>query len=139
MHSSERWAARRASNATNWNSYSNGAPGKTRHGRQKSLTEAIKTVRGRKASISENAHEIAESLKAPVSWKLVILCGVWYTTSIMTNASSKAILTALRKPVTLTIVQFLLVSFWSLVFHENDGYMHPSMHTLTVPYLRTMA
>jgi solute carrier family 35 protein E1 len=112
MHSSERWPARRASNANNWNSYSNGAPGKSRHGRQKSLTEAIKTVRGRKASISENAHEIAESLKAPVSWKLVILCGVWYTTSIMTNASSKAILTALRKPVTLTIVQFLLVSFW---------------------------
>jgi solute carrier family 35 protein E1 len=85
-----------------------------RHGRQKSLTEAIKTVRGRKASISENAHEIAESLKAPVSWKLVILCGVWYTTSIMTNASSKAILTALKKPVTLTIVQFLLVSFWCI-------------------------
>jgi len=89
-------------------------PGKNRHGRQKSLSEAIQTVRGRKASISENAHEIAESLKAPVSWKLIILCGVWYTTSIMTNASSKAILTALKKPVTLTIVQFLLVSFWCI-------------------------
>jgi solute carrier family 35 protein E1 len=85
-----------------------------RHGRQKSLSEAIQTVRTRKASISENAHEIAESLKAPVSWKLIILCGVWYTTSIMTNASSKAILTALKKPVTLTIVQFLLVSFWCI-------------------------
>lgn len=35
-------------------------------------------------------------------------------TSIMTNASSKAILTALPKPVTLTIVQFLLVSFWCI-------------------------
>jgi solute carrier family 35 protein E1 len=114
LHSSERWPARRASNTNNWSSYANGAPGKMRHGRQKSLTEAIKTVRGRKASISENAHEIAESLKAPVSWKLVILCGVWYTTSIMTNASSKAILTALKKPVTLTIVQFLLVSFWCI-------------------------
>jgi solute carrier family 35 protein E1 len=85
-----------------------------RHGRQKSLSEAIQTVRGRKASISENAHEIAEALKAPVSWKLIILCGVWYTTSIMTNASSKAILTALKKPVTLTIVQFMLVSFWCI-------------------------
>lgn len=114
LHSAERWPARRASNANNWNSWSNGTPGKTRHGRQKSLSEAIKTVRGRKASISENAHEIAESLKAPVSWKLIVLCGVWYTTSIMTNASSKAILTALPKPVTLTIVQFLLVSFWCL-------------------------
>lgn len=78
------------------------------------MSEAIKTVRGRKASVSENAHEIAESLKAPVSWKLVVLCGVWYMTSIMTNASSKAILTALPKPVTLTIVQFLLVSFWCI-------------------------
>lgn len=113
LHSSERWPARRASNANNWNTYSNGTAGK-RHGRQKSLSEAIKTVRGRKASISENAHEIAESLKAPISWKLIILCGVWYTTSIMTNASSKAILTALKKPVTLTIVQFLLVSFWCI-------------------------
>jgi solute carrier family 35 protein E1 len=111
LHSSERWPARRASNASSW---SNGAPGKMRHGRQKSLSEAIQTVRTRKASISENAHEIAESLKAPVSWKLIILCGVWYTTSIMTNASSKAILTALKKPVTLTIVQFLLVSFWCI-------------------------
>lgn len=114
LHSSERWPARRASNANNWNSWTNGTSGKTRHGRQKSLSEAIQTVRGRKASISENAHVIADSLKAPVSWKLIILCGVWYSTSIMTNASSKAILTALPKPVTLTIVQFLLVSFWCL-------------------------
>ncbi|KAM0713689.1 hypothetical protein Q7P37_010651 [Cladosporium fusiforme] len=115
FHSNERWPARRASNANNWNSWTNSSTaGKTRHGRQKSLSEAIKTVRGRKASISENAHEIAESLKAPVSWKLIILCGVWYMTSIMTNASSKAILTALPKPVTLTIVQFILVSFWCL-------------------------
>jgi len=42
------------------------------------------------------------------------LCGVWYSTSIITNTSSKAILTALPKPVTLTIVQFLLVSFWCI-------------------------
>ena len=36
------------------------------------MTEAIKTVRTRKASISENAQEIAESLKAPISLKLVV-------------------------------------------------------------------
>ena len=34
----------------------------------------------------------------------------------MTNTSSKAILTALPKPVTLTLMQFLLVSFWCLFF-----------------------
>lgn len=43
-----------------------------------------------------------------------ILCGVWYSTSILTNTSSKAILTALNKPVTLTIMQFFLVSFWCI-------------------------
>lgn len=40
------------------------------------------------------------------------LCGVWYSTSILSNTSSKAILTALPKPVTLTIVQFLFVCSW---------------------------
>jgi solute carrier family 35 protein E1 len=43
-----------------------------RHGRQKSLTEAINTIRTRKASMSQNAHEIADALKAPVSPKLVV-------------------------------------------------------------------
>lgn len=71
LHSSERWPGRKASQAKSWNSWANGA-GSARHGRQKSLSEAIRTVRTRKASISENAHEIAESLKAPVSLKLVV-------------------------------------------------------------------
>lgn len=43
-----------------------------RHGRQKSLTEAINTIRTRKASMSQNAHEIADALKAPISPKLVV-------------------------------------------------------------------
>lgn len=42
------------------------------------------------------------------------LCSIWYATSILTNTSSKAILTALPRPVTLTIIQFLLVSFWCI-------------------------
>jgi solute carrier family 35 protein E1 len=90
-----------------------------RNGRQKSLSEAIGTIRsarahGRKQSISQGAQEIAESLKAPVSYSLIALCAFWYATSILTNTSSKAILTALPKPVTLTIIQFLLVSAWCL-------------------------
>ncbi|KAF2216284.1 hypothetical protein CERZMDRAFT_33860 [Cercospora zeae-maydis SCOH1-5] len=119
LHSSERWPAKKAreNNLNLWNGWSaqgQGASGKVRHGRQKSLSEAINAVRtrGRGASISENAHEIAESLKAPISLKLVALCAFWYMTSIITNASSKAILTSLPMPVTLTIVQFGLVSFW---------------------------
>jgi len=113
LHSSERWPTRRDSTAKSWASWaSNGRLRDTRHGRQKSLSEAIRTVRTRKASISENAQEIAQALKAPVSFRLVMLCGFWYGTSILTNTSSKAILTALPKPVTLTVMQFLLVSFW---------------------------
>ncbi|KAK1065971.1 hypothetical protein LTR12_010447 [Friedmanniomyces endolithicus] len=117
LHSSERWPGRNSSRMQRWSALANGADGGgTRHGRQKSLSEAIKTVRTRKMSISETAHEVADSLKAPVSMKLVVLCGVWYATSILTNASSKAILTALPRPVTLTVVQFMLVSFWCLFF-----------------------
>lgn len=93
----------------------NGTPHKGRHGRQKSLSEAIKTVRTRKASIGESAHEIADSLKAPVSFRVVAGCIIWYATSILTNTSSKAILTALNKPVTLTVVQFMLVCSWCLI------------------------
>ncbi|KAF2861205.1 TPT-domain-containing protein [Piedraia hortae CBS 480.64] len=103
LHSSERWPVRKSRHG--------GGAGR---GRQKSLSEAIHTVRNRQASITENAHEIAESLKAPVSIRLVILCCLWFASSILTNTSSKAILTALPRPVTLTIVQFLLVSFWCL-------------------------
>ena len=44
----------------------------TRHGRQKSLSEAIKTIRTRKGSVSQNAHEIADALKAPLSPKLIV-------------------------------------------------------------------
>lgn len=116
LHSSDRWPARKAASAGNWGRWTNGHIGVNRKGRQKSLSEAIETVRARRASITENAQEIAEALKAPVSFKLVILCAAWFSASILTNASSKAILTALHKPVTLTIVQFLLVCLWCLFF-----------------------
>jgi solute carrier family 35, member E1 len=42
------------------------------HGRQKSLSDAFRTIRTRRASVSANAQEIAEALKAPVSPKLVV-------------------------------------------------------------------
>lgn len=72
LHSSERWPHRKESSLRSWTSWAaNGRLG-TRPNRQKSLSEAIRTVRTRKASISENAHEIAESLKAPVSLRLVV-------------------------------------------------------------------
>ncbi|KAI7303185.1 hypothetical protein KC315_g15810, partial [Hortaea werneckii] len=115
LHSSERWPAKKNARAMQWSSWANGSAKGGRHGRQKSLSEAIHTVRSRRMSVSENAHEIADSLKAPVSLKLILLCGLWYATSILTNTSSKAILTALRRPVTLTVIQFLLVYLWCMI------------------------
>ncbi|KAH3915013.1 hypothetical protein HBH56_083310 [Parastagonospora nodorum] len=109
----DRWQPRKESRF----GYANGAPqaSATRHGRQKSLSEAIRTIRTRKGSVSQNAHEIADALKAPLSPTLIMLCGIWYMTSIFTNMSSKAILTALPQPVTLTTVQFAFVSGWCLL------------------------
>lgn len=44
----------------------------TGHSRQKSLSDAIRTIRTRRGSVSQNAHEIADALKAPVSPKLIV-------------------------------------------------------------------
>lgn len=67
----ERWQPRRDSRV----SFSRGtAAASARHGRQKSLGEAIRTIRTRKGSVSQNAHEIADALKAPLSPKLIVCC-----------------------------------------------------------------
>ena len=68
----ERWQPRKDQR----NGYVNGSAHnhstRTGHGRQKSLSEALRTIRTRKGSVSQNAHEIAEALKAPVSLKLIV-------------------------------------------------------------------
>jgi solute carrier family 35, member E1 len=48
------------------------APNGRGHSRQKSLSDAFRTIRSRKGSVSQNAHEIADALKAPVSPMLVV-------------------------------------------------------------------
>lgn len=58
----------RPSNTSSW-------PPNTKRGRQKSLSEAIKTIKDRRGSVVENAVEVAEALKAPVSPKLVVSTG----------------------------------------------------------------
>lgn len=85
LHSNERWQGRRSLDyRMNGNTWGNGtahitpsggytAPsGGPKHGRQKSLSEAIRNVRGRKNSVSQNAHEIADALKAPISGRLIV-------------------------------------------------------------------
>jgi solute carrier family 35 protein E1 len=63
-----RWpAARRPSGRVGWSDV-----GARQHGRQKSLSEAIRNIRARRASMGQNALEIADALKVPVSPKLVV-------------------------------------------------------------------
>lgn len=66
----DRWQPRREQRTGYANGSVHGA--NTRHGRQKSLSEALRTIRTRKASVSQNAHEIADALKAPVSPRLIV-------------------------------------------------------------------
>jgi len=51
--------------------YSTGGRG-IGHGRQKSLSDAFRTIRTRSGSMSQNVHEISDALKAPVSPKLIV-------------------------------------------------------------------
>ena len=60
----DRWQARRDSSLQR-----SGGRG---HGRQKSLSDAFKTIRNRKASVTADIHEIGDALRAPVSWKLIV-------------------------------------------------------------------
>jgi len=70
----DRWQPRKESRFVAMN----GSPGpSTRHGRQKSLSEALKTIRTRKGSVSQNAHELADALKAPLSPKLIVCGRIW--------------------------------------------------------------
>ena len=71
--SQDRWQSRKedgvgGSTWMNGRASSVGRP----HGRQKSLSDAFRTIRTRRASVSANAQEIAEALKAPVSPKLIV-------------------------------------------------------------------
>lgn len=45
--------------------------------------------------------------------KFVALCVLWYSSSALTNTSSKSFLNALDAPATLTIVQFFFVAAWT--------------------------
>ncbi|CAK7230688.1 hypothetical protein SCUCBS95973_007656 [Sporothrix curviconia] len=115
----QQWKPRKNSTSIRWNNNNNNNNGSATngyghhgHSRQKSLGEALHTIRTRSGSTSQNMHEIADALKAPVSPMLIFLCVLWYGSSAMTNTSSKSILNAFEKPATLTIVQFAFVSFF---------------------------
>ncbi|KAL4915570.1 triose-phosphate transporter family-domain-containing protein [Aspergillus aurantiobrunneus] len=95
---------------------------------RKSISETISAIRTRNGSVSANAQDLAQALRAPISYRLIVLCLIWYTTSALTNTSSKSILNALPKPITLTIVQFAFVSLWCLLL---------SYLSTVLPFLKT--
>ncbi|KAI1506398.1 triose-phosphate transporter [Biscogniauxia marginata] len=115
----DRWQPRRdmpAPRGVRWgSSLAPSAAASRGHSRQKSIGEAFRTIRGRNGSVSQNAHEIADALRAPISAKLITLCVMWYMSSALTNTSSKSILNAFDKPATLTMVQFFLVAFYCIL------------------------
>jgi solute carrier family 35 protein E1 len=69
----DRWQTRRDSavRGTAWGNGSTGTGGRG-HDKQKSLSDAFRTIRGRGTSVSANVHEIGDALKAPVSPRLVV-------------------------------------------------------------------
>lgn len=50
----------------------NGPARNSRHRPRKSISEAISTIRTRNASVSANAQELAQALRAPVSYQLIV-------------------------------------------------------------------
>ena len=80
------WTPRR----TTGQARANGTPGyHERRGRQKSLSEALRTIHNRRGSITDNAREIGEALKAPVSFKLIVsTCRACRSARLYTDISS---------------------------------------------------
>ena len=69
---SERWQAPWKENYLAWGDGHLNIAGPRQHGRHRSLSDAFRNIRTRKASVGENAHEIAEALKAPISLKILV-------------------------------------------------------------------
>lgn len=66
----ELWEPRKASFYSR--DYANGSLRNPKHRPRKSISEAITTIRTRNGSMSANAHELAEALRAPVSYRLTV-------------------------------------------------------------------
>ncbi|RYO80481.1 hypothetical protein DL766_007366 [Monosporascus sp. MC13-8B] len=128
----DRWQPRRdnSTKAVRWD----GGSVSRGHRQRKSISEAFHNIKERRGSVSQNAHEIADALRAPISPKLIILCIMWYMSSALTNTSSKTILNAFDKPATLTMVQFFFVAFYC-IFLSWLSSVFPRLRT-AIPALR---
>ena len=63
------WPARKSSR-TGWENRNGG--GLQKHRPKRSVSEAFDNFRQRRGSISANTQELAEALKAPISYKLIV-------------------------------------------------------------------
>ena len=70
--SDQQWKARKNSTSVRWNGSATNGHVQHGHSRQKSLGEALHTIRTRSGSAGQNMHEIADALKAPVSPMLIV-------------------------------------------------------------------
>lgn len=70
--SNERWEPRKSSYYPR--DPLNGPLRSSKHRPRKSISEAITTIRTRNGSVSANAQELAEALRAPVSYRLTVCC-----------------------------------------------------------------
>src|SRR5205085_1991120 len=66
----DRWQPRKESYSMWSNSSSPRSGG--HHGQQKSLSDTLRKIKGRRASVSANAQELADALKAPISPELIV-------------------------------------------------------------------
>jgi hypothetical protein len=64
-----KWPARKSSQMVRENGR---IPGLPTHRPRRSVSDALRNLRARRGSVSENAHELAEALKAPVSYRLIV-------------------------------------------------------------------
>jgi solute carrier family 35, member E1 len=71
----DRWQARRDSRVK-WAAEDSQQKHVKGHGRQRSISNAIRHIRS--GSMSQNAHELADALRAPVSYKLIV-CPMFHT------------------------------------------------------------
>jgi solute carrier family 35 protein E1 len=67
---SDHWQPRKAGYLPR--DYTKGPIRPPKHRSRKSISEAITTIRTRNASVSANAQELAQALRAPVSYRLIV-------------------------------------------------------------------
>ena len=64
-----KWPVRKSSQRVRENGR---IPGQPTHRPRRSVSDAFRNLRARRGSVTENAQELAEALKAPVSYRLIV-------------------------------------------------------------------